>query len=110
MESESPYVLCKRLEAQIINMLSFLDVQSLSQDEQKIIRDLKRDVIDARLDIQDYELAETREQQLKDAKEAKKRLDQVRNGILAASEHNVFSAIDVAQLSANIEQIKGRIR
>jgi Sec-independent protein translocase protein TatA len=106
----SPYRLCKQLEAQITSTLSTLDLPELARDLQKIVRELKHTIVDARLDVQDYELAETREMQLKNAKESKERLEQVRQGILAASEHNVFSAIDVAELGAKIEQIIGNLR
>ncbi len=60
---------------------------------------------DARLDVRDYEYAETRAEQQQHAKAAKKRLEQVRQAVLLASEYNVFSAIDVAHTTATIEQI-----
>jgi hypothetical protein len=66
---------------------------------------LKNDLIDARLDIRDYELSETREDQLRRARDANKRLERIRKSILAASEYNVFNAVDVAQLTAQLEQI-----
>lgn len=76
----------------------------------KVVTALKYELVDARLDIRDYELSETREEQLANAKSAKERLDNVRKHILVASEHNIFSAIDVAHISANIEQVIDNIK
>jgi len=94
----------------VLGVLSKLDIYTLERAEQKVIKDLKTEVIDARLDIRDYELSETREEQLKKATASKKRLDRVRRGILAASEYNVFTAIDVAQLTAQLEQISENVK
>ena len=101
----SPFLMIKALDTQLRGTLSRLDVASLPLSEQKVVRALRNDLTDARLDVRDYELSETREEQLRKAKEAKARLSKVRKEILTASEYNVFSAVDVAQLSAQIEQI-----
>ena len=105
MEQKSPFVLVTRLVTQLTGVLSAVDVYGLPPKEAKLIATLKREAADARLDTRDYELSETRQLQLKNARAAKKRLDHVRKHILAVSEYNIFSAIDVAQLSAQIEQI-----
>lgn len=107
--NKSPFLLVKSFETRVIGALSPIDIYSLARAEQKVIKDLKTEVIDARLDIRDYELSETREEQLRKARESKKRLEHVRKLILAASEYNVFSAVDVAQLSAELEQIMDNI-
>jgi hypothetical protein len=105
VENQSPFLLTKQLETQLNSTLSQIDVYDLPAKEAKLINTLKRDIVDARLDTRDYELSETREEQLKNAKVAKKRLEHIRKNILAASEYNVFGPVDVAQLSAQIEQI-----
>jgi hypothetical protein len=105
MEIQSPFTLAKRLENQIVSVLSPLDIFTMPHSERKLITELRRDMADAKLDTRDYELSETRDEQLDNAKIAKERLDQVRKLILAASEINIFSAIDVAQLTATIEHI-----
>lgn len=105
VEQQSPFVLIKAFETQLGSVLSVLDIPSLPKVEQRLITGLKREIVDARLDVRDYELSETRDEQLKNAREAKKRLQRINKDILAASEYNVFSAVDVAQLSALAEQI-----
>lgn len=100
----------KALDTQLNSVLSGLDVASLPRSEQRLVNGLKHDIVDARLDIRDYELSETRDEQLHKAREAKKRLERIRKGILATSEYNVFSAVDVAQLTAQLEQISENVR
>lgn len=104
MAQTSPFLLVKRIESQLSSQLSYIDVVELATKERKIIAHLRRDMADARLDVRDYELSETRQEQLANAKAAKTRLRTVSAGILAASESNLFGAADVAQLTAQIEQ------
>ena len=110
MDTGSPFLLVKGLETQLSSVLSALDIFSLPKAEQKLVSGLKRDIVDARLDIRDYELSETRSEQLKNAVAAHKRLEHIRKGILAASEYDVFTAVDVAQLTAQLEQISENVR
>ena len=63
-EVQSPFLLAKRLEADVLRLLSQMDVSLLTTAEQQKVSTLKHSLIDARLEIQDYELAETREDQL----------------------------------------------
>jgi hypothetical protein len=99
----------KGLETQLVGVLSALDVYSLPPAQRKVVTELRRDIVDARLDVRDYELSETRPEQLSKAKIAQERLDQARKLILVASEQGIFTAIDVAQLTAIIEQISSHL-
>lgn len=109
MSEQSPFLLTKRLEADVLSLLSQLDVTMLTQAEQQKVSTLKHTLVDARLEIQDYELAETREHQLKNAQQAKKYL-QVVKAIITGSTLYVFGAVDVAHLTAKLEQINDRLR
>lgn len=105
---KSPYILVKELEADVLRLLSQLDLQLLSTPEQQKVARLKNNLIDARLEIQDYELAETRENQLRNVAASKKYLQKIR--VVVSSNHlNVFGAVDVAHLGAKIEQIADRL-
>lgn len=110
MDQQSPFLLVKQMETQLNGVLSAFDVFSLPTTQRKTITTLRRELTDVRLDVRDYELSETRDEQLKNAGAAKKRLDQVRRHILAASEFNVFGPVDVALLTAQIEQISVNVR
>ena len=108
-ETTSPYLLAKRLEADVLRLLSHIDYTELSPSEQQGLATLKNSLIDARLEIQDYELAETRDYQLKNAKQAKAYLATVQSGILK-NPTNAFGAVDVAHLTAYIGQIVDNLR
>lgn len=109
MSSTSPYILTKELETQLSGLLSSFDIYAMEQLPRKLVTDLRRQLTDARLDVRDYELSETRAEQLKCARTARKRLDQVRKDILLASEQDIFGPVDVAQLTAQLEQIIERV-
>ena len=64
----------------------------------------------ARIYSQDYEVSEMRDEQLDNAKKAKRYLEQARQAILRASEFNIFGAIDVAHLTAQIDQAKADLK
>jgi hypothetical protein len=106
---QSPFVLVKRLEADVLRVVSQLDITYLSTDEQHTIARLKNNLIDARLEIQDYELAETREDQLRNATNSKKYLQKVRT-MITSNIRNVFGAVDVAHLTAQLEQISDKLK
>lgn len=105
MAGKSLFEQAKELETQIGGILSVYDIADMPQAEREFATALKHQLIDARLDARDYEYAETRAEQLTVATGAKKRLEQLEKTIAKASEHNLFSAVDVAQLSARIQQI-----
>ena len=85
------------------------DFDSFLAPERQLLSAIKRLAIDAKLDVRDYEYAETRTEQIVLGKTGVKRLEELRKTLVAASEYNLFSAIDVAQLSAQIEQLISRI-
>lgn len=99
----SPFLAMQQVEGDLKVLLRSVDMDSLSESSKKVVNELRRIVVDARLDIRDYELSETRDEQLKYAHAAKKRLAKMQADILAASD--VFNAVDTAQISAGLEQI-----
>lgn len=110
MANQSLSVLAKRLEADINLILRKIQLHKLGAKEREALAKLRQALIDARIYVHDYELSETREEQLQNAKTGKKWLEQARQQILKASEFNVFGAIDVAHLSAQIDQIIGDLK
>jgi hypothetical protein len=106
----SPSRKVKLLDTQISNILRGYDLRKLSAKERDILAKLQQNLGDSRIYTNDYELSETREEQIYNAQYAKKWLDQARNNILSASEFNIFGAFDVAHLSAQIDQIISEIK
>jgi hypothetical protein len=105
MEHASPFLAMQRVEGQVKTLLRGVDADLLASDEKKTLAGLRRLMTDVRLDIRDYELSETRDEQIKCRQAAKKRLGELQKAILAVSA--AFSPADVAQVSARLEQIEG---
>jgi CRISPR/Cas system-associated endonuclease Cas1 len=99
----------KGLAGHVGTILSAFDISELPQRERDLVVQLKNQLIDVRLDVQAYEYAQTRAEQQAAARDAKERLQVVQETILAASQHNIFGAVDVAQLSAVTEHIISRL-
>lgn len=108
MDNASPFLAMQRAEGQIKALLRAIDTDLLGQTEKKAVGGLRRMATDTRLDVRDYELSETREEQVKYMLAAKKRLVKLRATILEVG--TAFSAADVAQLTAHLEQIEDRLR
>jgi hypothetical protein len=98
----------QRTEGQIKALLRSIDFEQLDPSERKAASNLRRLAVDTRLDIRDYELSETREEQLKCANVVKKQLAKLRETVLAVGP--VFGPADVAQLTAHLEQIEDWVR
>jgi hypothetical protein len=105
VERQSPFAIAKELDTQLGGVLSHLDLDSMNHAERKNTQTMRRLATDLRLDVRDYEYAETRAEQLHAAKVARERLKQLEHLILTASQQNVFSAIEVTELSIKLEQI-----
>lgn len=110
MASQSPSVAVKRIEAEISLILRGFQAHKLGEKERAALAKLRQGLNDGRIYALDYELSEMREEQLKNARMAKKWLEQARQSILKASESNIFSAIEVAHLTAQIDQIIGDLK
>lgn len=108
MEDRSPFLLVKQLEADVVRLLSYVDVSELEIKDQQTVSQLKNVLIDARLEIQDYELAETRDDQLKNASLAKQYLGSAEK-LITSNPAGIFGAVDVAHLTARISQIRDKL-
>jgi len=105
MADYTPAGLVKRIDTQINSILRKTDWGEVNEKGRKAVVELRQNLADARIYAADYELSEMRDEQLDNAKKAKKYLEQVRRQILRASEFDVFGPIDVAHLSAQIDQL-----
>lgn len=110
MESKAPSAATKDLDGQVRRILRPIDVLSLNRRLREQITDLNQALTDSKIYAQDYELSETREEQLASAKTAKLYLKKARSSILALSEYDIFSPLDVAHLTATIDQIISKLQ
>ena len=108
--SRSPLYLSKQLEAAVRRTLRSQDISRLERKQREMLGDLQQNLTHVRVHCNDYELSETREEQLEHAGKAKEYLDIIRQQILALSEADVFTAIDVADLSSQVEQIATNLK
>src|SRR5579864_4241759 len=103
MANSSPSVQIRQIETHVSMILRKTDQQKLGAAPRNALINLRQALADAKIYARDYEFSEMREEQLANAKKAKKYLGQSRQNILKASEFDIFGAADVAQLSAQID-------
>lgn len=110
MANSAPAQDIRKLELHISSTLRQTDLGELSQPLKMLLAKMWTDLETARIHAQAYELSEMRDEQLQNAKVARKWLSAVRRAILKASEDNVFSTIDVAHLTAQIDILKSELK
>lgn len=92
------------------SILNRLDIDLLDHTQLKLVGTIKRLLADTRLDIRDWEMADSRSEMRRHSREALKRLEQVRQSILLASQHDIFSSMEIAELSAYFDHIASELR
>lgn len=102
-----PSELLKKLDLNIKGVLSTLSVNT--RQEQRIVDVLRRDLSSLRLYVSDFQNAEHAKDSLKASRMAVKLLASVRQAIMSGSEHDMFGAVDVAHLTAQIEQLESKL-
>lgn len=110
MEDRAPTNTIIELEAHIRKILSDVNPYEMSSKIRSTLADLGQVLIDSRIYTRDYELSETREEQLDKASRAKHYLEKARKDILIASEADIFSAVDVAHMTAVIDQTISKLK
>ncbi len=110
MAAGSPLQTITRLTSYVANILAAVDIDEVDREGQKVLTHLKRQLADVRLDIRDYEMSDTRAEMVQNGNTAIERLGQIRMAILKASEHNIFGAIDVAHITAEVETVISDIK
>jgi hypothetical protein len=101
----SPQRLLKDVEDIILGEIRSIDVYQVPAAEQRLITRIKNELVDSRLYIRDYESSETRMIQQDIATKLQVVLSHLLKNILRLSEYNILSAVDVAQISAQLSLI-----
>jgi hypothetical protein len=101
----TPQRLLKDVEDIVLGEIRSIDVYQTPASEQRLITRIKNELIDCRLYIRDYESSETRQLQVDIAKKLHAVLEHLIKNILRLSEYNILSAVDVAQISAQLSLI-----
>ncbi|HET9721787.1 MAG TPA: hypothetical protein VFP32_02040 [Candidatus Saccharimonadales bacterium] len=95
---------------EIRQVLRRTDQAKLPLKYREALAQLGQNLLDIRIYVNAYEFSEDRQEQLDNAKTAKKWLTKARQYILKASEADIFGAIEVAHLSARIDQLIGELK
>ncbi|HET7827691.1 MAG TPA: hypothetical protein VFK97_02385 [Candidatus Saccharimonadales bacterium] len=98
------------MDGQVGRILRPVEWKQIDHKASQAVDDLRQSLVDAKKYSQGYELSEMRDEQIDNAKKARRYLNQARSAILKASEYNVFGPADVAQLTAKIDQAKADLK
>lgn len=98
-----------RTSGYVLQQFAGVDTHSVSKLERELVEGIRRIVVDLKLDVRDYELAETRSEQLRYRTDARARIEEFRALVLKASSADLFGPVDVAHLSALLEQINEQL-
>lgn len=109
-KESSPSQSLKKLEKYIYNLKAARQLNTLNTAPREAMIALRNDVSNARIQVDGYQKSEDTREQIELLGRALELLEQVREGILTASQYDLVDTVDVAQLSAMNEQIMERLR
>jgi hypothetical protein len=113
MADISPYQQLRRIDFTINGFALAADIDRRSSVERKAFEALRRNARAAQAILKDYEMSEAEEDtrlQLKLLPRAVNGLERMRESLLKASEYDLVGAVDVAQLSAQLDELIDRLR
>lgn len=110
---QAVYQQLRQIEMVLNRLWGGLDTHELDPAGRKSLETVRRQIRAAQAAARDYELAEYEEDtkaQLKLLPKTVKALEQLRSSILKASEYDLVGAVDVAQISAQLDELIDRLR
>lgn len=107
--AKSPAAQAKQIQLDVSNLLRKFDLTLQNTAVRDNLLDLKQDLGAAWIYARDYEYSETKAEQTDNGRRATRWLVKANAKILKASENNIFGPVDVAHLSAQIEQLKSEL-
>ena len=82
-----------------------MDLDALEPSVVRLINEMAGAMVDSRLSVRDYESARGKEERDRYRDESNTYLGVVRERMLAASQYDLFSAIEIAHFSALLDQL-----
>jgi len=113
MTNQSPYQQVRQLSFTLNRLVSQTDLELRPTVVIKMVDALKHSARSAQDTLKEYEMFELEEDVRKQAKalpKAIKSLEKLRENLLKASEYEVVGAVDVAQISAELDELIVRLR
>lgn len=99
--------IAQKLDRLIKGVIRSLDVEALSQKERTALSQIRLACNEIRLDIRDYEYAQSREEQLKWAKIGRHNVAALNKLLLSLED--VFSPADIAECGAYLETLRSAL-
>jgi hypothetical protein len=106
MPTESAYTIAKRLDGDVGRILSRIDLREQDTKVRSSVHTLKRELAELCGEVRDYELADTLAEQQKLGQSARQRLLEIEKYILALSQHDIFDALEIAELSVRMDTLQ----
>lgn len=109
-QQKSPYQQLRQIEFMVNGLRPGLEADRAVQ---KAFEGLQKRVQTAQQSLKEFEMAESEEDtraQLKILPRAVKSLEQLREAILHASQYDLIGAVDVAQWSAEVDELVDRLK
>ncbi len=97
----------QQIDRRVKGILRGVDIDTLVPDDKKIVQHLRLACNEVKLDVRDYEYAQTRIEQQKWVKIAHHNINALERLILGLDE--IFGPVDVAELSAQLELLQSKI-
>lgn len=99
-----------QIARQIRGILNTTDADVSDTSIRKVVQAVSKNLEIARKFLHDYESEEDARKQATILPQGIERLENLRKNILDASQYNIFGPVDVAQISANLDQLIERLR
>ena len=109
-DTATPLQQLQQIETAVRSILMAILDEDLPAAGRRAVREIRQTMVQARKALRDYEREEDARLQASLLPESITGLEQVRHNILDASQYDVFSAIDVAHVTATIDQLIDRLR
>lgn len=99
--------IAQKLIALIKNVSRGVDVEALSQQDKAVLQQIHLACNEVRLDVRDYEYAQTRDEQLKWAKIGRHNISALSKMLLSLDA--IFTAADIAECGAYLESLRSAL-
>lgn len=97
----------QQLDRRVKGILREVDMEQLPREERELVRKVRLACNEVKLDVRDYEYAQTRLEQEKWVKIAKHNIRALETLLLALGD--IFGPADVAELSAQLQLLQSNI-
>lgn len=108
--SRSPYYQLRQIEMAVRRVQPDTDVERVVTNAYAQLQKRIALAVATVRDYERYEVEEDTKAQLRTLPKVIKSIEQVRESILKVSEYDVIGAVDVAQMTAELDELIGRLR